>query len=218
MTVVGKGCSEDDAVRVPAGWVFHIQVRFGNRPSLRVHLLAEEMNLGVRIDRAGQQVAVIQVADVDALLGDGQHSARTTAGIIDSPHHAALAYSVFISSKHQADHEVYHVAGCKVLTRIFVQRFVEPADQFLENCAHRGVVNAVGMKVNVPESLQHLEEQARLIEFADGVVEVEPFQDLAHILAETRDVVPQVGGDVGGVREQPLEVVPGSVVEGETGR
>ena len=58
MPVVGEGSSEDDAVSVPARWVFHIQVRFGNRPSLRIHFLAEEVNLGIWIDRTGQQAAL----------------------------------------------------------------------------------------------------------------------------------------------------------------
>src|SRR5207244_500359 len=42
-----------------------------------------------------------------------------------------------------------------------------------------------------------------------------PFQNLTHVEAEARDEVAQVGRQMRGVIEKPLEVVPGRVVEGE---
>jgi hypothetical protein len=71
------------------------------------------------------------------------------------------------------------------------------------------------VQVDVLEALEHLEEEPGLVELADGVVEVELLQHLAHVRAEAGDVVPEVGGDVRRVGEELLEVVAGGVVEGE---
>ena len=62
------------------------------------------------------------------------------------------------------------------------------------------------MQIDLLELLQHQEEEAGLIEFGDGVVEVELFQHLAHVVAEASDVIAQVGGEVGRVLEQALEI------------
>ena len=47
------------------------------------------------------------------------------------------------------------------------------------------------------------------------VVEVELFDNLAHVLAEAVDVVAKVGSDVGRVVEKPFEVVLRGIVESE---
>ena len=65
---------------------------------------------------------------------------------------------------------------------------------------------------------EHLEEQARFVQLADRVVEVELFQHLAHVRAEAGNVVAQVRGEVQRVAEQLVEIVAGRVVEGEAGR
>ena len=75
-----------------------------------------------------------------------------------------------------------------------------------------------GMEVHASEPLQHLKEEPRLFEPADGVVEVEPLQHFAHVIAEARDVVPQVGGHVRGIRQESLEIVLGGIVEREPRR
>lgn len=74
-----------------------------------------------------------------------------------------------------------------------------------------------GVKVDVLEALEHLEEQARFVELGDCVVEVEFLEDLAHVRAEANNVVSQVGGQVGRVGEELIDVVAGGVVEGEAG-
>jgi hypothetical protein len=65
------------------------------------------------------------------------------------------------------------VAGGEVLARILVQGLVELPDQLLEDRPHRGVVDHVGMQVDVLEALHHLEQESRFVELADRVVEVE---------------------------------------------
>ena len=66
--------------------------------------------------------------------------------------------AVFVAGEHQVDHQVDDVARSEVLAGIFVQRLVEAADQLLKDNTHRRVVHPIGMQVDVPEPLQHLEE------------------------------------------------------------
>ena len=73
------------------------------------------------------------------------------------------------------------------------------------------------MQIDVLEALHDLEQQTRLVEPADRVVEVEPLDNLAHIFTEAGDVVAQIGGDIGSVGDQLVEIVERGVVEGETG-
>jgi len=104
------------------------------------------------------------------------------------------------------------------IARIFVQRLVELADQFFEDRPHRRVVDPIRMQVDLPESLQHLEQQAGFVELGDRVVEVELLQHFAHVLAESGDVIAQIRGQVRRVTEQLVEVVAGRVVEREPRR
>ena len=171
------------------------------------------MDLGVGIHRAGQQVAVFPVAEDDVLLGNHQHAARTAARVVNGANDPLAGNAVLVPGEHECDHQVNHVSRREVFARVLVQRLVEAPDQFFEDGAHVGTVNKIGMKVHFSELLQHLKEETRLVEFADRVVDVEPFQNLAHVLAEAGDVVPQIGGHVGDVRQQPLEVVARGVVE-----
>ena len=103
----------------------------------------------------------------------------------------------------------------EVLSGGLIECFVELADQLFEDRAHRGVVDLVCVQVDVLEALQHLEQQPGLVELADGVVEVELLEHLAHVGAEAGDVVAEVRRQVRRVGEQLLEVVARRVVEGE---
>jgi hypothetical protein len=71
------------------------------------------------------------------------------------------------------------------------------------------------MQVHRLEALEHLEEQTRLVELADRVVEVKALEHVAHVLAEAGDVVAQVRRQLGRVGAQLVEVVARGVVEGE---
>ncbi len=104
-----------------------------------------------------------------------------------------------------------------MLAGILVQSLVELADQLFEDGPHGGVVDELGVQIHVLEALEHLEKQARFVKLADGVVEVELLQHLAHIGAEAGDVVAQVGRQVRRIGQQLFEVVAGGVVEGEPG-
>ena len=106
-----------------------------------------------------------------------------------------------------------HVARSEVLAGVLVQCLVEAPDQLFEDRAHGRVVDQVGVQIDALEPLHHLKQQTRLVELADGVVEVEFLQHLAHVLAEAGDVVPEVGGELRRVCGQLVEVVAGGVVE-----
>ena len=109
--------------------------------------------------------------------------------------------------------KVDDVARGEVLAGVLVQGLVEAADQLFEDRAHGRVVDQVGMQIDALEPLHHLEQEAGLVELADGVVEVELLQHLPHVLAEAGDVVPDVGGELRGIRDQLVEVVARGVVE-----
>jgi hypothetical protein len=74
------------------------------------------------------------------------------------------------------------------------------------------------VEVHVLEGLQHLEEQPRLVELADRIVEIKPLNHLPHVLAEPGDIVAQVGREMRRVGVQFFEIVAGGVVERETRR
>ena len=104
-----------------------------------------------------------------------------------------------------------------MLSGVLVQRFVELADQLLEDRSHRRVVDHVRVQIHLLEALEHLEQEPGLVELADGVVEVELLQHLAHVGAEPSHVVAQVRREVWRVSEQLVEVVARCVVESEAG-
>jgi hypothetical protein len=101
------------------------------------------------------------------------------------------------------------------LPALVAEALPESPDQLLEDGPHRRVVDPVGVEIHGPEALQHLEEEPGLVQLADGVVEVEPLQHLAHVRAEAGDVVPQVRREVRRIGQELVEVVAGGVVEGE---
>ena len=149
------------------------------------------------------------------LLGDHEHAARTTAGVVDCADDSLALDLLLVAREHEVDHEVDDVAGREVLAGVLVHRLVELAQELLEDSAHRRVVDQLGMEIDVLEALHDLENESRLVELADRVVEIEFLDDLAHVGAETRDVVAEIGRKVGGVARQPLEIVARGVVEGE---
>ena len=146
-----------------------------------------------------------------------QHPARPAARIIDGYHDALSADAVLVAREKQVGHEMDDVARREVFAGILVQGFVELPDQLLEDRSHGRVIDLVGVEVHVLEALQHLEEEPRLVELGDGVVEIELFEDFAHVRAEAGDVVPQVRGQVGRIGQELFEIVAGGVVKGEAG-
>ena len=219
MPVVRERAPEEDLIRVAAVFRLHEEVGLANGEGLRVHLLAEQVDAGVRVHGVAKGFALAPLSDGDVLLGNGEHAARAAAGVVDAEHHPLGAQTLLVAGQQQVDHEMDHVAGGEVLAGVLFQRLVELPDELLEDRAHGEVVDRVRVEIHlrIAEPLHHLEQETRLIELGDGVVEVELLQHLAHVGAEPGDVVAQILRDVGGVGQQLGEVVAGRVVEGESG-
>ena len=215
--VVRERAPEEDVVRVAAVLRLHEEVRLAEGEGLGVHLLAEQVGVSVRVDGVAQALAVSYLAEGRVLLGDREHAARAAARVVDAARSALRPQFFFVAGQHQVDHEMDHVAGREVLAGVLVQRLVELADELLEDRAHCEVVDLVRVEIDpgVAEPLHDLEQQARLVQLGDRVVEVELLQYLAHVGAEAGDVGAQVLRDIGRIGEELPEVVPGRVVEGE---
>ena len=220
VAVVREGAAEDDPLGVAAVLRLHVEVGLADGEGLGVDLLAEQVDVGAGVHGRGAARAVAGLPRGDVLLGEGEHAPRAAARVVDAEHDALRAQPPPVAREQQVDHEVDDVARREVLAGVLVQRLVELADELFEDGAHRGVVDGVGVQVDpgVAEPLDDLEQQPRLVELRDGVVEVELLEHLAHVGAEPGDVVAQVLRDVGGVGEQLLEVVARRVVEREPRR
>ena len=165
------------------------QVRLADGKRLRVDLLAEQVHVGPRVDP-------LPPVTLDVLLGNGEHAARAAAGVAHRNHSARFPEPSVIAREQQVYHEANDVAGREVFARVLVQRFIELADQLLEDRSHLGVGNAFGAQVHVLEALDHLVQQLGFLELGDRVVEAEVLDYLQHVGAEARDVIPQVLGEV----------------------
>ena len=139
--VMGKRAAERDVVRVPTGRVLHEEVGLGDRPRLRVHLLAEEVDIRLCVDRRPEPFTVPARPLGNVLLRDHQHAARAAAGVVDGPHYPGAGELPLVAREHEIHHQVDHVTRREVLPRVLVQGFVEPTDQLLEDCPHCRVVD-----------------------------------------------------------------------------
>ena len=149
------------------------------------------------------------------LLGDHQHAAGTATRIVDVVDGAGPGDVVAVAREHQVDHQVNHVARREVFARVLVECLVELPDEFLENRSHGGIVDLVGVEIDILEPLHDAEEEPPLVQHADRVPEAERLQHLPHVRAEPGDVAPQVTGQVWRVGDEALEVVWGYVIEVE---
>ena len=153
------------------------------------------------------------------VLGDGEDATGAAAAVIDGAGDALGACQLGIEHQHEIDHEADAVARGKVLAGVFVEGFVEFAEQMLEDVAHLVVGHGGGAQVHfalLVESLHQQVEQIHPPKVADGVVEVKGGEDLADIGREAHDILAEVQGQIGIVVEQALVVELGGIVEGVT--
>ncbi len=174
------------------------------------------MDIGLGIDRFPDNYPILTHPIRNMLLGDGQHSSRAAAGIVDGADRAFPADPGLITREEEIHHQMDDIARGEVLPGIFIQRFVEFPDQLLEDRSHGRVVDLIRVEIDVLEAFKNLEDKAGFVQFADGVVEIEPLQHLPHVRAEAGDEIAEVGRQMGSVGEELLEVVAGGVIEGET--
>ncbi len=142
-----RGCCRRGFLGVAAVGGFHIEVGLAHGEGLGVDFLAEDVDVGAGVD-GRLYLTVVLDALRDVVLGDGEHAAGAAAGVVDGEHLAGDGDAILIAGEKQVDHEVHDVAGGKVLAGVFVEGFVEFADELLEDGAHGGVVDLVGMQID----------------------------------------------------------------------
>ena len=206
--VVGEGAAELDVLRILALWLQDEHISAGDGPGKGVQLLPVEENLGLGIDLE------------DVVLGDGQDAPGAAAAVIDGAGHALGACQLGIEHEHEIDHQADAVARGKVLAGVFVEGFVEFAEQVLEDVTHLVVGHGGGAQVHFALLIETLHQQVEQIhppEVADGVVEVKRGEDFPDIGREAHDILAKVQSEVGIVMQEALVIEFGSVVEGVSG-
>ena len=98
-----------------------------------------------------------------------------------------------------------------------VRLLSEPADQLLEHRAHHVVRHRLGVEVDLGEPRDDLEEQIRLVELRDVLLELEALEDVLRVGGEAADERPQVGSEVVRIALQRLERELRRVVERHAG-
>ena len=98
-----------------------------------------------------------------------------------------------------------------------VESFIEFADELLKNGTPGGIVNHIGMQIDVLKPLQHLEEQARFVQPGDGIVKIKLLQHFPHVRREAVNIIAQVGGQVRRVAQQLVKIKEGCIIEGVAG-
>ena len=107
-----------------AGLVAQQHLRAAGRPRLGVELLAEQVDLGLRVD------------GLDVVLRRGQHAAGAAGRVEDVDDLALAGDRVLVRRDQQVDHQLDDLARGEVLAGGLVGVLVELPDQVLEDVAH----------------------------------------------------------------------------------
>ena len=166
VAVGGQRVAEDDVADILP---LDKHVRLADCVGFRVEFLPEHREPRLRVHR-GQ-----------VLFRDRQHTARSGRRIVDRAHDAGLGQNLVILDEDQIDHEADDLARGEVLSRRLVGEFRELADQLFENEAHLGVVDDIGVEIDVGEFLGDQIEQVGLGEPVDLDREFEALEDVADV-------------------------------------
>src|SRR5690606_16158648 len=178
VAVLGEAVAGHDALRILA---LDHHVRLADGEGLVVQLLAEDLELGLRVQLE------------EAILRDREHAAGPARGVEEAADDAGLAEEVLVLREEEVDHQPHHVAGGEVLTGRLVARLRELPDELLEDRAHRVVVDDVRVEVDLDELLEDKEQDAAPLEALDRVLEAEALEeDVLDVLVEALDVVHEV--------------------------
>ncbi len=168
---------------------------------LFVELLAVDLEPRCRIERA------------QVVLGNGQHAPGATRRVEDGSDDARLGEHVGVLGEQQVDHQSNDFAGSEVLTRRLVGELGEPTDELLVEVAHLEVRHLVWVEIDLGELGHDQVEQVGPVEPGDLGVEVELVEDVSGPGRESRDVGPEVGGQLGRIVQDRGEVKWMDVVE-----
>jgi hypothetical protein len=147
------------------------------------------------------------------LARDAQHAAGAGGGVVEAAHHAGLGQGVVVLDEEEVDHQPDDLARGEVLAGGLVGKLGELADELLEDRAHLGVADDLGVQVDVGELLGDEVEQAGLGQLVDLGVELEALEDVAHGGREPLHVGAEVLADVVLVAHELLQVERRGVVE-----
>ena len=95
----------------------------------------------------------------------------------------------------------------------FVRHLRESAEQLLKDLSHRVVVYFVWVQLDLGKIFAESEQSVVIVQSLNKTPEIEVFDDVAHILTESTDVVFKVEVDIVRVLRQSREVVFGGVIE-----
>jgi hypothetical protein len=196
--VGGQGVAEDDV-----GHVLTLDQHVG---------LADGVGLGIQFLAVHDQPgAGIQAAEM--FVGHAQHATGAGGGIVDRAHDAGPGECLVVFDEEQIDHQPNDFSRREMLAGGLVGQLGKLADQFLEDRAHLGVADHLGVQVDIGELFGDEIEQPGLGQLVDLGVKVEALEDVPHCRRECLHVGSQVLADVVLVAHQLLEVERRRVVE-----
>ena len=165
--------------------------------ALQQHVgLADGVGFGVdllAIEQAPDLLAALFANGGERLLGDGEHAAGAAGTVIEQV--GAGPDLGLDRQEHEVRHQRHRVARRPVLTRFLLVLLVEPADQLLEDRAHRVVVDASRREVDVgvEELVDQRTDCIGLRQRLELVAELEVVEDILDVEREAVEVVLEVG-------------------------
>ena len=140
----GERAAEEDVLGVAPVGGLHEEVGLADREGLGVHLLAEEVDVGVGVDAGAlggsPRMCSLAMLSMPPEPQQGSQTVRTTPllGIRSSSPASSRSTIRWTTSR-----------GVKCSPGFSFEGLVELADELLEDRAHRGVVDLVGVEVDV---------------------------------------------------------------------
>ena len=187
-----------------------------------VHLLHQHVG-----ERGGERAPVVvlpvdveprrPVVLAEVVLRLRQHAAGPAGGVEQLADRAGGGEQPVVLDEQDAHHQANDLARREVVARRLVGQLVEAPDEVLEDEPHLLVRHRVRVQVDIAEPGDDEVEEVRLAHPFDLVLELEGFEDVAHIPREAVDVADEVPLDVVGITLELLEVERGAVVEALAG-
>ena len=143
----------------------------------------------------------------------GEHAAGSAGGVQELAHRAGGREKVVVIDEENVHHEPNDLARREVIARGLIGKFIEAADQVLEDEPHLLVGDAVWVQVDIGELRDDEIEDVRLAHLLDLGLKLKVLEDAAHVGRESVDVADQVFGNMVWVGLELLEGKSRVVVE-----
>ena len=99
--------------------------------------------------------------------------------------------------KQNVDHELDYISARVVIAGFGI--FREPTNQVLKDIAHLNIVNGLGIKVKLRESLYHRQQTVILVHFVNLLIKIKAFDNVLHIGRKALDIVAEIRCKVVGI-------------------